>query len=94
MITNEFSIVMKSIEYTLNDLYKNGYIKLNILEKRKYDNTLKFIKETGFKVLRNSEGIHKLNINTERMQNIINDEEKQRKFAQTYPMAIQYVYKL
>lgn len=94
MIINEFSVVMKSIEYTLNDLYKNGYVKLNVLEKRKYDNTLKFIKETGFKVLRNSEGIHKLNINTEKMQNIINDEEKQRKFAQTYPIAIQYVYKL
>lgn len=94
MIINEFSVVMKSIEYTLNDLYKNGYVKLNVLEKRKYDNTLKFIKETGFKVLRNSEGIHKLDTNTEKIQNIINDEEKQRKFAQTYPIAIQYVYKL
>lgn len=94
MIINEFSIVMKSIEYTLNDLYKNGYIKLNIPEKIKYDNTLKFIKEIGFKVLRNSEGIHKLNTNTEKMQDIINDEEKQRKFVQTYPIAIQCIYKL
>ena len=94
MIINEFSVVMKSIEYTLNDLYKNGYIKLNISEKIKYDNTLKFIKEIGFKELRNSEGIHKLNTNTEKMQDIINDEEKQRKFALTYPAAIQYIYKL
>lgn len=91
---NEFSIVKKSIVYTLDDLYKSGYIKGNLLDVRKYNNILEFNKKIGFRIFRNPEGNHKISTDTEKIQNIIKDPDKQRRFCESYITTIAYVAKL
>lgn len=58
-INERLESLRSSLEPRLDELY-NKMQAFPLTEKRGYENTLAFVKGLGFKVLRNSQGKHKL----------------------------------